>query len=39
MKELVGHNRCVNSVVISLDGKYIFSGSDDENIKIWRVKW
>ncbi|MFM7788040.1 MAG: WD40 repeat domain-containing protein, partial [Microcystis panniformis] len=34
---LTGHSGIVLSVVYSLDGRYLASGSDDNTIKIWRV--
>ena len=35
---LSGHERGVNGVAFSLDGKYLVSGSDDLAIKIWNFK-
>ena len=34
---LNGHDSDVNSVAISSDGKTIFSGSDDNTIKVWNL--
>jgi len=34
----LGHSRGVNSVAITPDGKYIVSGSEDKNIKLWDIK-
>ena len=33
-----GHSGAIKSVSISLDGKYIVSGSHDKTIKIWDIK-
>ncbi len=32
---LIGHSLGVLSVAFSSDDKYILSGSDDNNIKVW----
>jgi WD40 repeat protein len=32
---LTGHNSSVSSVAISVDGKYVVSGSGDKTVKIW----
>lgn len=37
MKTLVGHTKPITSMVFSLDGKYLFSGSNDYTIKIWSI--
>ena len=38
MSTLARHKRLVHSVKISADGKRVFSGSDDETVKIWNVE-
>ena len=38
MKTLVGHNNYINSVDISIDNKFIVSGSEDSIIKIWNFE-
>ncbi len=38
MKSLEGHSDSVSTVLYSIDGKYIISGSDDNTIKIWDAK-
>ena len=35
---LKGHSGCVNSVLFSQDGQYIFTGSDDTNINIYSTE-
>jgi len=35
LKTLEGHSESVSSVAITLDGKYIVSGSSDKTIKVW----
>ncbi|KAJ2674984.1 DNA polymerase zeta [Coemansia sp. RSA 1085] len=34
---LLGHDGCVNALCWSSDGRYLFSGSDDATICIWRA--
>ncbi|KAJ2455957.1 DNA polymerase zeta [Coemansia sp. RSA 2336] len=34
---LLGHDGCVNALCWSSDGRYLFSGSDDSTICIWRA--
>ena len=36
--EFLGHTSQVNSVIISANGKFLVSGSDDCKIKIWNIK-
>lgn len=36
-RALVGHDGCVNALCWSRDGYYLFSGSDDPTICIWRA--
>ena len=38
INELEGHQSYVQSVFCTYDQKYIVSGSDDESIKIWKLK-
>ena len=33
-----GHTDRVRSVIFSLDGKFLASGSNDETIKLWNVE-
>jgi WD40 repeat protein len=35
---LKGHNNSINSVAFSPDSEYLASGSEDQNIKLWRVE-
>ena len=35
---LTGHNDWITSVAISHDGKYVASGSEDGEIRIWNVE-
>ena len=37
-RKLTGHTKWVNSVVISPDGKWVASGSDDPTVKIWDIE-
>ena len=37
VKKLIDHKECVTSVSLRIDGKYMFSGSDDGIIKIWSL--
>ena len=37
IKTLTGHSDYVTSVVFSVDGEYLASGSDDNTIGVWRV--
>ena len=37
LRRLKGHEDLVNSVCLSLDGKYACSGSNDKTVKIWDV--
>jgi hypothetical protein len=32
---LSGHTAAINTVILSDDGKYLFSGSDDRTVRIW----
>ena len=34
----IGHTKTVRSVVPSIDGRLIFSGSSDKTIKVWKLK-
>ncbi|KAJ2078781.1 hypothetical protein H4R24_004251 [Coemansia sp. RSA 988] len=34
---LLGHDGCVNALCWSSDGRYLFSGSDDATICVWRA--
>jgi hypothetical protein len=34
---LSGHGGCVYALALSADNKWLFSGSDDHAIKIWRI--
>ena len=36
--ELTGHQRVVNSVALSGDGRYIVSGSDDRMVAVWDLR-
>ncbi|KAJ2283878.1 hypothetical protein GGH14_000520 [Coemansia sp. RSA 370] len=36
-QSLLGHDGCVNALCWSNDGQYLFSGSDDSTICIWRA--
>ncbi|KAJ1964529.1 hypothetical protein GGI12_001374 [Dipsacomyces acuminosporus] len=36
-QSLVGHDGCVNALCWSHDGRYLFSGSDDSTICVWRA--
>ncbi|KAJ2542754.1 hypothetical protein GGF49_002634 [Coemansia sp. RSA 1853] len=36
-QSLLGHDGCVNALCWSSDGQYLFSGSDDSTICIWRA--
>ncbi|KAJ1945631.1 DNA polymerase zeta, partial [Kickxella alabastrina] len=36
-QSLLGHDGCVNALCWSLDGRYLFSGSDDSTICVWRA--
>ena len=38
MSTLARHKRQVHSVKISAEGKRVFSGSDDQTVKIWDVE-
>ncbi|KAJ3100215.1 hypothetical protein HK100_004741, partial [Physocladia obscura] len=38
MNTLEGHKDYVNSIAISLDGKFIASGSSDNTVKIWDIQ-
>gem|GEM_PF-1685194 len=35
---LRGHEKAVNSIAVSPDGKYLISGSEDNTVKIWDIK-
>ena len=37
-RSLMGHGCTVTSICVSLDGKYIFSGSIDETIMVWSAQ-
>lgn len=37
-KEMVGHEKCVNSVKFSKWGKHILSASEDSTVKIWNIE-
>ncbi len=38
LTKLNGHEGLVSSLFFTKDGKYLVSGSDDNNIKIWNIK-
>ncbi len=35
--DFIGHQDTVNSVCLSVDGRYALSGSDDQTLKLWEV--
>jgi WD40 repeat protein len=35
---LVGHERAVNCMILTPDGRSIITGSDDKTIKIWQLQ-
>lgn len=37
VRRLVGHRGLVNSVALSREGRYAFSGSNDKTIKLWDI--
>ncbi|TFK60274.1 WD40 repeat-like protein [Pluteus cervinus] len=37
-RTICGHTRCISSLAISPDGKYIVSGSDDKTLGIWNAQ-
>jgi len=38
LKTIPAHQDKINSVLVSPDGKYIFSGSSDKTLKVWNLK-
>jgi WD40 repeat protein len=35
---LVGHERAINCLILTPDGRSIISGGDDKTIKIWQLQ-
>ena len=35
---LKGHTKCIMSVAVTSDSKYIVSGSEDKTVRIWSIE-
>ncbi len=35
---MVGHESSVNSIALSMNGKYMATGSDDKSCKVWNIE-